>query len=125
MNYAPKNPRYTVSLASDGAFIIADRRALHGNIKRFYPANFVQGCMSYDERTARYPDYVHGKLWALHDSRSRAQIKKSQAARVQRMAPLFDELRKLNTTNVTEGLHVTLSGNSVRHDIALIEHVKI
>ena len=120
-----RTPRYRLSLAEDGAFLVHDRRKLHGRTARYYPANFVHGCMSYDERTARYPDYVHAELWRLHDVRSRARLDAATRQARARVAPLFDELRKIQTTQVTEGLHVTLSGNSVRHDVALIEHIKI
>ncbi len=120
-----RTPRYRVSLAIDGAFLIHDRRAMHKRTARFFPAEFTRGCMSYDERTARYPDYVHAELWRLHDCRSREQLRKSQAARVARVAPLFDELRKLQTTNVTEGAHITLAGNSVESHTALVEHIKV
>lgn len=120
-----RTPRYRVSLADDGAFLITDRRAVHKRTARYYPASFVSGCMSYDDRTARYPDYVHAELWRLHDCRSRARLDAATRAARARVAPLFDELRKIQTTQVTEGLHVTLAGNSVRHDVALIEHIKI
>jgi len=108
-----RSPRYRVSLADDGAFLIHDRRKLHGRTARYYPASFVSGCMSYDDRTARYPDYVHAELWRLHDVRSRARLDRAtRAARVQ-------------TTNVTDGAHITLSGRTVESHVALVEHIKV
>jgi len=104
-------PRYRVSLADDGAFLIYDRRKLHGRTARYYPAQFVSGCMSYDDRTARFPDYVHAELWRLHDVRSRARLDAAT--------------RAARTTNVTEGLHVTLSGKLVESHVALVEHVTL
>jgi len=104
-----RTPRYRVSLADDGAFLITDRRAVHKRTARYYPAQFVSGCMSYDDRTARYPDYVHGELWRLHDVRSRAQLSRS----------------RLGTTNVTDGAHITLVGRGVLVESALVEHVTL
>ena len=104
-----RTPRYRISLADDGAFLITDRRAVHKRTARYYPASFVSGSMSYDDRTARYPDYVHAELWRLHDCRSRAQLERS----------------RLRTTNVTDGAHITLAGNGVESQVALIEHIKV
>jgi len=120
-----RTPRYRVSLDHDGAFLITDRRAVHKRTARYYPASFVSGCMSYDERTARYPDYVHAELWRLHDVRSRARLDRATRAARARIEPLFDELRKIQTTNVTDGAHITLSGNNVESHVALVEHVTL
>ena len=74
-----RSPRYRVSLADDGAFLITDTRyALH--ITRFLPAQFVSGQGMYEPATNKYPDYVHAELWRLHDVRSRARLDKAQAA---------------------------------------------
>ena len=66
------SPRYLVSLADDGAFLVTDRRAIHKRTTRYAPREFVTGQGGFDERTLRYPDYVHSQLWALHECRQRA-----------------------------------------------------
>ncbi len=76
----PKNARYLVSLAEDGAFLVYDRNCIHKRTARYLPAEFVSGQGSFNPTTIKYPDYVHGQLWALHDGRSRAQFAKAQAA---------------------------------------------
>lgn len=68
------SPRYFVALDEGGAFLITDRKALHKRTARFLPAEFVSGQGAYNPASARYPNYVHGQLWALHDSRSRAAL---------------------------------------------------
>ena len=106
-----RSPRYRVALADDGAFLITDRLAIHKRTARYYPASFVSGCMYYDERTARYPDYVHAELWRLHDA------DREQLWQANRHKP------GIQTTNVSDGAHITLSGKSVRVENTLIEHV--
>jgi len=120
-----RTPRYRVSLADDGAFLIYDRRAIHKHTKRYAPYQFVSGQRGYDDCTARYPDYVHAELWRLHDVRSRARLDRATRAARARIEPLFDELRKIQTTNVTDGAHITLSGNNVESHVALVEHVTL
>ena len=77
-----RHPRYFVALADDGAFLITDRKAVHKRTARFLPVQFVYGQGGYDDATRKYPDYVHGQLWALHDARSRAQLAASQLVTV-------------------------------------------
>ena len=69
---APRKARYLVSLADDGAFLVTDRRALHKRTTRFLPTEFVYGQGGFNPLTIKYPDYVHGQLWALHECRQRA-----------------------------------------------------
>jgi hypothetical protein len=75
------NPRYLVSLAEDGAFLVYDRRAIHKRTARYQPREFVCGQGGYNPRTDAYPDYVHSQLWALHESAQRAQLERSRTAR--------------------------------------------
>ena len=67
-----QHPRYFVALANDGAFLITDRKARPNHTARFLPREFVSGQGGFDPATLKYPDYVHGQLWALHQSRQRA-----------------------------------------------------
>ena len=75
-NYTPKYPRYTVSLGDDGSFLVWDRKAdtRFDQTKRFSPREFVSGQGGFNDATLKYPDYVHGQLWALHESRQRAAL---------------------------------------------------
>ncbi len=74
MSGAPKNARYLMSLDDGGAFLVTDRKAIHKRTARFLPTEFVYGQGGFNELTIKYPDYVHGQLWALHDCRQRAQL---------------------------------------------------
>ena len=61
----PNNPRYGVSLGSNGLLYVNDKRMQ--TTRSFSPREFVYGQGSYEPLTADYPDYVHGLVWALVD----------------------------------------------------------
>jgi hypothetical protein len=60
-----KEQRYLVELVGAN-FRIHDRRT--GKYRTYYAAEFVYGCMDYDPDVGRYPNYVHGEVWRLHNS---------------------------------------------------------
>jgi len=68
-NPAARTPRYSVTF-SDGFYHVYDKKT--NRTERFLVQGFIYGQGLYEERTSKYPDYVHARVWELQ---RRAELK--------------------------------------------------
>jgi len=68
-NPAARTPRYSVTF-SDGFYNVYDKKT--NRTERFLVQGFIYGQGLYEERTSKYPDYVHARVWELQ---RRAELK--------------------------------------------------
>ena len=61
-----KERKYRVWIQGNSVFVCNNRT---GNYMQHHITEFIYGQLGYNEKTEKYPNYVHGEVWSLAEKR--------------------------------------------------------